>query len=480
MPERFTLRHLCLFLVFFIYVITGKAQDSTLRYDATLIASASSGKTPFWAYANQSGAVPTSGKFVLGKWGISKSYNIYNPRLLQWSAGAELITSYSDKENLFFTDLFITGKIGPVELLVGQKKNINGLVDSTLSSGSLSVSGNSRPFPRIQLSIPDFYPLYFTGDYVSVKASYSDGALGNSRLSYGDTKYEPFTYFHQKSFYLRLGFPDQRFNIYTGFNHQVIWGGENRIWPADNLTKADAYWHAVTGKAVYFKKIGLHFGTVDLAAEWKGVNWSFFAYRQNIYETGSLYKVINFSDGLNGLSIKRSNPLSADATYFALQSFVLEVIGTKSQLNKTPPFGLSIYENGDYYNSFLYQNGWSYRNFGIGTPLISQQNETDKQLPVNKSQFSNNNRIWAVHAGASATWLGATIIFKGTYSFNYGTYLTPFDNTKRQLSVYLSAEKKMSFWKGTSVIAGLSSDYGQLYPNTTAIQLGIRKNGFMN
>jgi len=479
MPNRSILRHACLSLILLLNVVTSRAQDSTLKYNVVVVASGSTGQTPFLGHTNQNGSTPLNGNYILGRWGVSKIYNAYDPRLLKWRAGAELITSYSTKENVFFTDLFVAGKLGPLELMAGQEKQTTGLVDSTLSSGSLAISGNARPLPRIQLSIPEFYPLYFTGNFVAIKASYSDGVMGTSRLLYGNLKYEPYTYLHQKTLYLRLGFPDQRFSFYTGFNHQVIWGGENRLWPTDNMTVADAYWHAVSGKAKNFKKIGLHFGTIDLGAEWKGLNWSFLAYRQNIYETGSLYRIINFEDGLNGFRMQRSDPLPESAKYFALQAVVLEVIGTKNQVNSAPPFGLSIYQNGNYFNSFLYQSGWSYKGFGLGTPLIPQQGTTDSQLPTNPSQFTNNNRLWAFHTGISASWLGATIVFKGTYSINYGSYLTPFDQATKQLSVFISAEKKMPFWRGTSVIASLASDYGKLYPNATGLLIGLRKNGFV-
>lgn len=479
MPRRFLfLRRSGLLFTLFIGMLSAQAQDSLFRYQASLNVAGSTGPGPFWQHANQQGAVPSSGRFVMGKWGIAKDY-ADNAKLMQWRAGAELVTSYAKKENIFFTDLFAAVKLGPVELLAGQKNSRAGLADTTLSSGSLAVSENARPFPRVQLAIPEFLPLSFTGNVVALKASYSDGLLENSSLLYGDAKHRPATYFHQKTFYLRIGSPDHRLSFYTGFNHQVMWGGENRIWPADSLNYLKAYFHTITGKAKGFKKIGDHFGTIDFGAQWKGVNWSYFIYRQSVYATGSLYRIINPEDGLNGIRIKRSEPLPANATYFALDAAVLEFVYTRNQINSHPPFGLSIYEQANYFNSFLYQNGWSYRGYGIGTPLAPDKESTDKKLPENTTQFTNNNRILAIHTGVSATWLGAKFIFKGTYSLNYGSFLTPFDVHKEQLSVLLSAEKKAPFGKGFDLIASVSSDYGKLYPNSTGIALGLRKKGFI-
>jgi hypothetical protein len=480
MPKMFILRHFCILsLVFFLDIANCSAQDSTLNYNAVLMASGSTGQTPFWQHANKQGEIPLNGNFILGKWGVSKIYHQANPRLVQWSGGAELVTSYGQKENVFLSNAYLAGKLGPVELLVGQKNFTTGLMDTTLSSGSLSVSGNSRPFPRIQFSIPDFQPLPFTGYFVSVKASYSDGLLGYNKLIYGQVQYLPQTYFHQKTLYFRLGQPDERLAVYLGFNHQAVWGGEKRIWPAEDMKPIDAYWHTITGKAALFKRVGLHFGTYDLGAEWKGVNWSYFVYRQSIYESGQLFYPANINDGFNGIRIRRSNPLSESAKFLALQSLVFEFIGTKNQVNSLPLFGLGIFEKGNFYNSFLYQTGYSYRNNGIGTPLAPAQSQTDQQLPANPIQFSNNNRFLAFHVGASATWLGASFVFKGTYSRNYGTYLTPFDQPIKQVSVSLSAEKKIPFLRGTYVFSTISSDYGDLYPNSTGLAIGIRKNGLL-
>ncbi len=479
MPKRSIPGQFGLVLLLLIKLFPAKGQDSTLRYSASMVIFGSTRATPFWQHANQLGTVPLNGRFAMGRWAMAKSYTPGTVKLLQWQAGAELITSYGSKQNIFFTDLFAAIKLGPLELLAGQKNNRTGLADSNVSTGSLAVSENARPFPRIQLAIPEFYPLWFTAGFVSLKASYSDGVLTDSPLLYGDTKYRPVTFFHQKTLYLRLGMPDQRLAFYTGFNHQVIWGGENRIWPADSINRTRAYFHAITGKALGYKKTGLHFGTIDVAAEWTGLNWTYLLYRQNIFETGSLYRIINFEDGLNGLRIKRTNPLPENTRFFALQTLVLEFISTKSQLNRHTPFGLSIYEQANYFNSFLYQTGWSYRGSGIGTPLASAQSTTDNKLPSNPTLYTNNNRFLALHTGVAATWLGTALVFKGTYSLNYGSYLTPFDAGKQQISLFLSAERKISFWKGLHVIGSISSDYGKLYPNSTGGCIGLLKKGII-
>lgn len=474
---------ICFFLSYLFLSSLCYGQDSTLLYKISLLSAGSTRQSPFWMHANQNGTIPLNGTFVSGQWSIYKIYNPNNPRVFQWSAGAEFVTNYGKSEyaktgDYFFTDLYISGKIGPVEFLAGQKKSVMGLTDTLLTSGSLAMSGNARPMPGFKISIPDFLPFGFTNDFVSVKASYADSRLGGRQIAYGSTRYVTNTYFHQKSLYFRLGQYDNRFKIYAGINHQAIWGGENEISPVNHLSTLNAYWYVVSGKTLNYRKAGSHFGTIDIAGEWKGNDWTYFLYRQNIYDTGSLFKVNNFIDGLNGIRLKRNKMLLKNETYFAVNSILFEVIGTQNQINNSPLSGLAIFENGDYFNSYIYRQGWSYKEATLGTPLIPNQNLTDSNLPRNITKFTNNNRSWIFHSGITASWLNTNFLFKGTYSRNFGTYINPFDTVKQQISIQLSAEKKMKFLKNGNFIASIYSDIGKLYPNSSGLLLGYRKSGF--
>jgi hypothetical protein len=469
-----------LFLLAFSIAFSVHAQDSTVYYKASVILSGATDQTPFWVHANQNGSIPMNGNFAIGNLALYKVYNPNNPRVFQWSAGAEIVGSYAKAENIFVSDLYVAGKIGIVEVLVGQKKNVTGLMDTTLTSGSLSVAGNSRPFPRVQISIPNYTPLYFTNNFVSIKVSYSDGLFRGSRINYGSTPYVDRTYFHQKFLYFKFGNSYHKLHVYAGMNHQAIWGGEDKIDPLNDLKPEKAYWYTVSGKTLNRKKTGNHFGTIDLGADWKGKHWSYFLYRQNIFETGSLFKVINFQDGLNGLRVKRNAPHNTVSKKFELQSFLLEVIGTQSQINKSPLSGLAIYQYGNYFNSYIYQNGWSYRGQGIGTPLIPESGITANSLPRNDSEFTNNNKFWAFHTGMAADWLKLKLSLKATYSRNSGSYLSKFDSSMEQVSILFSVEKNLKSLKGCSIYSSINSDFGELYPNSSGLLVGIRKNGFLD
>ena len=465
-------------LIFFFYAYNASAQDSTLTYTGSVSAAGATDNTPFWMRANQYGAVPSSGNFILGDFSIYKIYNPNDPRIFNWSAGAEVITSYGTASNVFISDLFATARIGKFEILAGQRKNVTGLMDTLLTSGSLSVSQNARPFPRLQIAIPEFIPLYFTNNYVSIKASYSDGLLHSSAINYGSVPEVRETYFHQKTIYFRFGQAENKILGYAGINHQAVWGGEKEISPINNMKQSEAYWHTITGKAYNYNRIGNHFGTIDLGIQWKRKDWTYFLYRQNIFETGSLFKVINVTDGLNGLSIKRNKRIKE--RYFTINSILLELVGTKSQENNNPFSGFALFEKGNYYNSHIYVNGWSYFGKSIGTPLIGNKNDIRGDLENNVSEFTNNNRIVALHGGVTASWLNIDLLLKSTYSRNFGTYISPFSKRKDQLSVLLNAEKKINKFSGSTIFTSIGLDIGDLYSNSAGLMIGIKKSGFLN
>jgi len=442
--------------------------------------SGATNNTPFWMYANKSGSVPIEQYYASGQWGVYKLYNPNNPRLLQFSGGAEVVTNYGKSGNVFFTDAYAAAKLGAVELLVGQKRNIVGLADSTLGTGTLGISGNSRPFPRIQLSLPDFQPLAITNDFISVKGGISDGYLGGSNINYGAATRINRTYFHQKQIYFRIGERKARIKVYAGMNHQVIWGGEKQLYPIENLSVEKSYFYVLTGKSLHYRKVGNHFGTIDLAVDFRVRNLSFLIYRNSIYDTGSLFKIINVYDGLNGLKIVNTNKNRNKASIFKFFSANIEYLSLYNQKNQFHPSGLVIYQIADYYNSYIYQRGWSYNGFGVGTPLVPSGRITYTDLPKNRSQFTNNNRINAFHSAITGQFLGIDMLLKGTYSRNSGTYLAPFEKVKNQLSLFISADKRLKILHGASLTAGVASDIGDLYPNSTGIFIGIKKSAFIN
>ena len=468
-----------IFVLFALLVCTFKtySQDSTFYYSGTIIGAASTTQTPFWSTNNQYGAIPSTGSFLSGRASFHRVYNINNPRFFQWSGGAEVIGIAGKRSTAFMTDLFLAGKAGPIELAVGQRKEMIGSADSSLTSGSFALSQNYRPYPKIQLSTPNFTSLVPGIDFLYFKFSYSDGILGPAGVHYGNVSRVDEIYLHHKSIYLRVGRRRGKLNLYAGFNHQAIWGGEDKIF-SGGLKRSEAYEYVILGKPWLNSRVGNHFGTIDAAAEWRGSKWNIFLYRQSIYEDGSLSDLSNIVDGLTGLRFKkRSRPDPSSG--LSIDTVLLEFIYTKSQGGAVFDFKTNTFGMDDYFNHYVYNQGWSYRGRTLGSPLIAPQTAVREELRTTSSQFTPNNRIIAYHLGANASWKSFNFFLKGTHSANFGTYRNAFKETLRQTSLLLFTEKAISAQSSHHITLSLAADFGKLYPNSAAVMLGWRKSGFI-
>jgi hypothetical protein len=470
------MRNFLLSLYFLLSFTCSIAQDSTFSYRISGTGALTTQQTPFWLHSNQFGQVPVNGPFVLMNSAIYKSYST-TKQIIDWKVGVNLITVLGPKSDLFLTDAHLATKLGKIEVLVGQEKGSIGLVDSTLSSGSIAWSGNNRPFPKIQISIPTYYSFGFTKHFIAVKGTYSDGLLGNAPVQYGNVNEIPNVYLHQKSFDIRLGRPEQRLHLFGGFNHQVMWGGEEQIFTG-GLKPSLAYKYAVFGKSWAGSRVGNHFGTIDIGGEWRGDKWTLFGYRQNIYEDGSLSQLTNVADGLNGLSLTRNK---IDKSFnLRITKVLLEFLSTKSQGGSIFDFQNGVFGRDNYFNHYVYTQGWSYRRRSLGTPILSNQSLFKGSIPRSESNFTTNNRLWAVHFGIISQIGDIKIITKGTYSRNFGTYDRPFTPTINQFAFLLKGEKHLSKEKRTFLSAQFTLDAGGLYPSNVGLDVTWRKEGYFS
>ncbi len=275
-----------------------------------------SGVTPFWLRSNQYGIVPLQPPILTFRSSVHKEYDSTrndNQKLKKFGYGYVFqgVANIGKQNALLLPEAYLKVRYGAFEFYGGRRREIMGLVDTTLTSGSYIWSGNALPMPKIQISIPNYTSIIGHG-LVSVKGNYAHGWFNNDRPI---TKYVKL---HQKSFYARLGKDNWRIRMYVGINHNVQWGGESPFYSINGKLPDGFrnYLFAVTGKrnpydqsAEVFdsNRIGNHLGTIDVGMDMKLANLDLLLYRQNIYEDGSLFHLNNIADGLNGLSITFKN-----------------------------------------------------------------------------------------------------------------------------------------------------------------------------
>ena len=471
------------------------AQDSTKTYSVKtqigLTTLLGTGQTPFWFRANQYGIVPQTSPVVSV---FGRSVGEFKTKKINWGYVAEVVVNAGKINQVIVPEAYIKAQYKVFEVYAGRRRETFGISDTTLGTGSYAWSGNALPLPKVQISIPDYFPIKFTKNWVSIKGTYSHGWFGSDVFV---NNY----YLHQKSFYGRIGKPNSKFKLYGGGNHQVQWGGttnyDSKLVINNTLPSSFRdYVYIVTGALGYKNnfgtldttkvptfdtenRLGNHLGTIDIAVEYEIKRHRIMVYRQSIYEDGSLYYGTNITDGLHGLSIKRKYA-EGQKGKVVVTGLNIEMLDTRSQGGPTAGDG-GIWGQDNYFNHGQFRDGWYYKGNIMGTPFLTNRNDTragyQEEPLYNGFHNINNNRVKVWHLGLEG-FIGTSIHFmsKFSYSTNLGTYNRPYTNTPRQISTFLQLDGKTKLFKGFDWTLAAAYDSGQLFKNTMAIRAGIKKN----
>jgi len=449
---------------------------------------ATSGKdvVPFWMRTNKFGNIPLAG--VSASLGASfyKKYRnefVWSDKKVDWQADFEGRLNIGQQVNYRSIQGAASLKYRIFQLQAGRTRSVIGLVDSSLSSGAFSQSGNALGIPCIIISVPRFQPIAFTKNFVAVKGNFGFGKMGMMNLNENMNPLvdKVSTYFHQKSIYVRLGKPQSKVKLYGGFNHQVYFGNEKDIFGgAFDLSWPSELFYVVTGKAYrgaarLASKIGNHNGSIDQMITLSSGKYIYSFYHQFFYEAGGLIHLANATDGLWGINLENKETNS----HVAVKKILAEFWYSKNQggeLNSiATPSGAE-----DYYNNYLYTDGWTYKGENMGNNFLTNARYARTDLETNKTFYVVNNRVALFHLGANLkiTQWDVTTFF--SYSRNYGTYSKspaykslngiivhnppPYFSPANQFSGYIEASRplKNNFRIGF-VLAG---DYGDLLYNS--------------
>ncbi|GAB3897207.1 capsule assembly Wzi family protein [Spirosoma agri] len=457
---------------------------------------ASSSQTPFWLRANQYGTVPLTNPLLRLNVNLHSEYQLSdstgNRPKADWGYGLNVVANAGQSNQILLAEAYIKTRLGAFELYAGRRKEVVGLVDTLLTTGAYAWSGNALPIPKIQIGLTSYTPLPFTKGVISVLGAWSHGWFENSdRLVKG-------SYLHQKYFYARLGKPSWRVRLYAGFNHQVIWGGyadPNVLGPVVAVdgklpsslqyypnvvfgTRGNDYQNDNNLTSFEDNRIGNHLGSLDLAADVDLNDWNIYAYRQFLYDDGSLFYGTNIQDGLNGLRVKNRNQPTGDA--FFLRQITLEYLFTGSQGG--PEFVIDDPKRrgrDNYFNHSQFVDGWTYFGRTIGSPFLMPRADVNPSLSTYSPAIANN-RVSAFHLGLSALLFDKVdLTTRLSYSINAGTYDIPFITLPRQFSGLLNVAVPVNILGGASINGSIAADVGQLLPDSFGAYLGIRKSGFL-
>lgn len=467
--KRIATRCVGVFAILFISCFLSFGQRATAPTFSFGGGYSSSYYTPFWLRANQFGAVPTEENYV--NVGGSTSVDYRKGKKMDWGYGASARLNLGDtKADLLVQEAYLKGKWGIFELSAGRKKYIQGLVDSTLSSGSFIYSGNALPLPKLEIVVNEYWHPDFLGGYLGFKGNFVHGLFDNKRSDVDNF------YLHQKSFYGRIGKPNSLVKLYGGFNHQVQWGGTLKFPDPTNQLAHNGkvasglkdYLYVITGQSMAalggdtarygyndgYNRLGNHLGTVDVGMEVDGKFGKVFFYRQSIYEDGSLFYGNNITDGLHGMAISTKRKQG-------VIKVVLEYLNTTSQGGSGGSGNTIGYLRGqdNYLNNGVYREGWTYLGKGMGTPLMTLDSETD--LNSGKEIFYDNNRIESFYIGADIMAGENRFMFRGSLTNAIGYYGSEYIPVKKQMAFGLQWQRQI-FVLGQEALlsANIGADIG--------------------
>jgi hypothetical protein len=475
-------------LLGFLLVLTTPAAaqmaDSLHVVVGTTVTAATRGYQPLWSVANRYGTIADrqadASTFVAFRnehaFGKQRELRLDAPqgqrRGFYVGYGAALYNN-----NHFNSFILPEGyaKIGyrTWQLRAGRYREVTGEIDPSLSSGSLGISGNALPLPKVELAVTDYTNVPFTHGWVQFKGNFAHGWFGNQPPIDG-------AYLHQKSLYVRVG--KKRLQGYGGLTHFAQWGGTFASGQAPS--RFGDYLRIVLGRSgngedpVYQQgpvdianAVGNHLLIPDFGLSFRYDSATIRLYTQTIFDKGIGDSLnTNQRDRLDGLKIlgrDRLVGLSWETTRHSwLQKVLVEVLYTKYQ------GGPVIYQGRDnYYNNGTYIIGWQYQRRIIGTPLfLNTQNADNYQLGAAAYSWPViSNRVIAVHLGLKGT-LTSKLKYRvlATHVRHYGNYYNTlyFATPKAQTSLLAEVPCQLGRFVATAAVA---SDFGDFGTNTAGI-----------
>jgi hypothetical protein len=399
---------------------------------------------PFWLRSNQFGAFPNTDNTVLFRQSLESRKDTTKSNL-KTSYSFDMALFVGSEAKIVIPEAFYRIDYKRFALTVGRRKQVHGFVDSTLSSGSVTWSGNSLPLPEIQLSVPEYTKVLFP--FLSFKGHFSHGWFGNQNSVKG-------YYLHQKSLYGRIGRPNSKIKLYGGILHHAQWGGtpkygipewdtryvngkfptgwyvyRNILMPFSNPSK-DPFVNPNTSPYDYENRYGNHLGQIDMGGELNLKGLKMLFYKQIIFETGQTFSSLtNIDDGLYGISISSLKPESK------INKVVLEFLHTTNQgMYRSGLLRLIGFEGKHfgrnqnfYFNHGQYFDGWSYNGLTIGSPFlipnpdIRYENKDNGLIQL----YANNNNIKAGYIGMNNKLNTILLESRMSFSRNYGTSNNP-------------------------------------------------------
>lgn len=429
-------------------------------------------QNPFWLFSNREGKFAPEGHQASVSFGLFADSD--TGRAIDYEYGLELYGRTGQSDDLWIHQGYAGLKIYElVQLKAGWWTDVIKSPEPDLSSGSMIWSGNARPMPRIQAGTPGYIDVPFTKGRVEIKGLISHGW-------FEDGRFVDDAWMHHKNAFVRLG-GDFPVNFYYGLNHFAQWGGSSSLHEEPYPTDFDAFYriffinsgnpdHPGTLPTWVNHKLGNHLGSRSHGLDFALESIEAGVFLQDVMDDLSGWRRQNFPDGLWSLWLRFREENKA------VQAFTYEYLQTTDQSGRYHDLdGEILGGNDNYFNHAIYQSGWSYHGFTLGTPFITSPILNDPAW----HRFENT-RVRVHHLGIKGH-LSETLSYHTLFSYsrNYGTYgrySDPYDPRRDQYSWMLELSGPVNFFDLEASVA-IAIDSGEMYGNNIGLMLQLVRKG---
>lgn len=472
--------HLALLCIFiFLSSVLGAAQSNILVESRLLVVNE---KQPWWFHVNQGGGIDQSSTNVYNSVQYSQATKHYGP--LKMDLKADMVIRGSDRSALFLREAYIKFRLWNYQLDLGRFYDPQGLNNDLLgnsSMGSIMLSKNATPFPKIAFRTDGFLKVPLTFGFFKWRASFAHGWLDDNRFVKG-------AYVHQKTFYLNLDL--WVFQGYGGLIHNNTWGGTHPTLGRLPQSFRD-YISIVTGlqpsNSPKFRNlegeltnvIGNSNAAYDFGFSLHIKPFLFKAYRIFYHEDTVSLRFRNAWDGIWGGVISLDKPVWG-LSKIGHEFMYLVRQGKRRNLDPPEPVGTD-----DAYNHSLYQSGWTYEGRVLGNPLILTNPGQQQPYFFPQTVKITNNIVVAHHSFIEGRMNRLVYALHHIYARNYGNWRDfiilglPYSMSrikKEEFYIALSMEYAIDSTFPVTFLASLATDLGQLYTNRYGLMLGLRIN----
>jgi hypothetical protein len=451
---------------------------------------------PFWLSSNRYGVESVEPNSGYMRAALRRALANDSDRVWRWGYELDVVAATHNTSDFFVQQAYVALNYKAATLTVGSREQEPLLRTKELTTGNLCMGVNARPIPQVRLDV-DYFSFPGTKGWWKWKFTLSGGVFtdGNWQESNitNHAGYAKKVLYHEKQLFWKFGKEDkfpltleagaqigQQFGGKLYNMYATRWGDDNAN---GNIVYLPSYTPSTGLKNLvdvlfmsgsdmtdggYKNTLGNVLGSTNFRLQYHGKNLKVGLYGERFFEDHSmLFIQYGIYDHLGGLDIELPR-------FKYLNHIVYEHITTKDQSgpvyhDKSSNMPQGIYGKDNYYNHGSYP-GWQHWGMSIGNPLI-----TSPIYNTNGNLKFMNNRINACHIGISGDPvrnLHYRMLY--TYSENWGTYATPFEEVKYQHSwmgeVRYTVPRYRMDW-----LCAVGYDYGGIYGRSLGVQLSVTK-----